>query len=157
MAAKAAVRVDLRQHMLSQMRYFLAMSFSVRRMENSRFSRALAFVAVAAFVFLLRPYCDVIDSAHAGSTNEPSHHGSDTQGHGLPVPADLCPSLDHTPVALPDAASPPLVNLTPAFPTADGIGLIISAATGSWRITPRATPPPIERLPFYLRYAHLLI
>ena len=126
-------------------------------MENNRFSRTLAFMAVAAFVFLLSPYCDVIDSAHAGTTNEPSHRGSDPQGHGIPAPADLCPSLDHTPVVLPDVVSPPPVDLTPVFPPADALGLIVSAAMGSRRVIPRATPPPVERLPFYLRYAHLLI
>jgi hypothetical protein len=126
-------------------------------MRSSRLSRALALVAVAAFVFLLRPYCDVVNSAHAGTTNEPSHRGTDTQEHGQSAPADICPSLDHMPVVLPDAGSPLPVDLTPTLLPTDALSPVASATTDPQPVIPRATPPPGKRLPLYIRFAHLLI
>ncbi|HEX9811820.1 MAG TPA: hypothetical protein VGA88_07020 [Burkholderiales bacterium] len=125
-------------------------------MQDNRFARALAFVAVAAFVLLLGPYCDIVSSARAEAPSNASHHATDAQDHGKSSPADLCPSLDHTPAVPPDAVSSPLVNATPAFPPVGAPGLVVRIPNSRGRITPRATPPPGQRVPLYLRYAHLL-
>jgi hypothetical protein len=151
------VRIDLHQYLSARIGYFSRMALSVKRIQNNRFARMMAFVAVAAFALLLSSYCEVVDSAHAGTANDSSDHRTDAHGHGQPAPADTCSSLDHTPVVLPDAVSSPLADATPTFPPVHASGLAVRASTGSWRITPRATPPPNEPLPLYLRYVHLLI
>jgi hypothetical protein len=142
--------------MSARIEYFLPMPLSVKGMQDNRFARVMAFVAVAACVVLLRPYCEIVNSAHAGEVNDVRHHATDAQEHGKSSQADLCPSLDHTPVVLPDGVSSPVVSATSTFLPADTYGLAVRITKSQWRITPRATPPPNQPVPLYLRYAHFL-
>ena len=133
------------------------MMISVNQLHRSKFAKAIAFVAMVSFVFLFRPYCDIESTADAATIVKTSAHGNGEHGHGQPAPGDLCPALDHTSVALFDVIASPAVDPTPEFPLARSTDYGNSAAAMPWRIVPRATPPPDEHLPLYLRYAHLLI
>lgn len=125
------------------------------RWRNSRLARAAAATAAFSFLFLLSPYCDNAEAAEAPPPIQKSveghGHSHDGPGHG-----NTCPSLDHT---------PPIPLAAVASPTA-GVsdGSLIRVATSdpfafAWwpDVSPRATPPPAEVFPLYLRYAHLLM
>jgi len=133
------------------------MTSSFNQLQKSRWARTVAFVAVASFVFLLRPYCDFVSSAHADAKSGSSGHENGIHGHGHPVaPSGTCPSLDHSPAVEADAIVPMLGGVTPPTDARSATGSNDLATSGFARVTPRATPPPGKQLPLYLRYAHLL-
>ena len=133
------------------------MMISVNQLHRSKFAKAIAFVAMVSFVFLFRPYCDIVSTADAATIVKTSSHGNAEHEHGQPASGDFCPALDHTSVALSDVVASPAVDPTPEFPLARFTDYSNSVPAIPSRIVPRATPPPDEHLPLYLRHARLLI
>jgi hypothetical protein len=133
------------------------MKFALFRCRESRVAHAVTVVAVLSFVFLLHPYCEIVDTAEAAPVIQKNGRGADQQVPDNPAHGDTCPSLDHTPVVGFSAFLPRAPHAPPNPPLARTADLAVTANIGWWEVTPHATPPPIEPFPLYLRYAHLLI
>lgn len=132
-----------------------SLQFGVEQWRTSRLVRALA--AALLFLFMLHPCCPIADAAEAAPAVQKTDQGAGGYGDDHPAQGDMCPSLDHTPVFPPDTGLSPAGD-APAKPRlARFADLGAIAGIASWAVTSRATPPPIEPFPLYLRYAHLLI
>lgn len=125
----------------------------LRRLRNSRTVRISTVAAILSFSFFLRPHCGLIDTADAAGLVQRNAGGDEYHGHGYPVQSDLCPSLDHAPIALAQSES---LTATGAPQTQPSVYAVIFGG-GVDVVTRRDTPPPEVSLALYLRYAHLLI
>lgn len=133
------------------------MKFSLNRLRRSRIAHALSVTAILSLVVLLHPYCETADAAEGHAAFQTDGHHRSKPGDRQPLGTDTCPSLDHTPVLLPDVVTLTGGDTTAKIPLARMTRLDNRAAIARSKVAPRATPPPTASLPLYLRYAHLLI
>jgi hypothetical protein len=135
------------------------MELGLSRLRRSKTGRVVATMAVLSLVVLFPSYCELVDTADAAPMAQHDHdvdhgHGHAHNGvHG----SDNCPSLEHTPLASVDAVPLAVPDLSPVFVVAQETSLGINTLRQEQWIVPPATPPPIQSLPLYLRYAHLLM
>lgn len=127
-------------------------------LRSSKAARILTAAATVSFLFLLQPYCHAGGAADAAVSDQKAHEHAGDKGHAHSTDRDTCPSLSHTPAFPTNAVLwPGNDNSTGKLPVIARVKSDAGVSNALSAVIPRATPPPPQLLPIYLRYAQLLM